>query len=353
MKTRIEKLNEYISDFHVDALIVTEPKDLYYLLGLKISKGTLIVFDTGAHLFVDGRYFEACKDIRGVVLHPDTTEEFKKIFLQGQKFGFDEETTTYSAYDKFLCYCQEKALVPIKRPVWRLRTIKDREEIEKISKACRLTKEGFQHILGYVKEGVLEEDLARELEVFWLQHGGDGAAFEPIVAAGVHSSFPHWRAGNARVKKGDVLLVDIGAVYESYCSDMTRVIFFGDVPPAILQAYKAARRAFDEVKMSASPGVSTFELDSLAHAVIEEEGYGANFTHGLGHGVGLDIHEWPILKKHPDVLNIPLEVGMVITIEPGIYLPGIGGIRLEDTCVIEEGGARSLIDLPLDPILIR
>jgi Xaa-Pro aminopeptidase len=210
-----------------------------------------------------------------------------------------------------------------------------------------LCAQGFQFLLQQIREGITEVQLVQALKAFWFTNGAESLSFDPIVAFGPNSACPHWIPSAFALTKNSPVLIDIGVSVGGYHSDMTRTLFFGRPDPE-LQACKAVvLEAYRRAEERAVPGVTPFQLDSVAREYISSKGYGEYFVHGLGHGVGLQVHEPPrISATAPD--EPALQVGDVITIEPGIYLPGRGGVRIENTVVIEESGARSLIPTPLE-----
>lgn len=361
---RLQKLKKLLNYEECESLIIEDPISLYYLTGIEMSAGRLIAHSQGAHLFVDSRYYEICKKIAPFpVVLSDNGLPIKDIFsiaeLHLVKFlGFSSENTTYTRFLQL-----EKALIDfnaenktqvtlkgIEDPVAKLRTIKDDEEIKILKQAADLGSAGFDFVCSLLKEGVTEKEVATELEIYWKRRGSKGLAFDPIIAFGANTSMPHYRAGDRKLKKGDNVLIDIGVNINHYHSDMTRVVYFGNPNPKILTIHEmvleAQRRALNLCK----PGTLIGDLDKAARGFIAEKGYGKNFMHGLGHGVGLEIHEAPSLRDTPLLSQIPLEEGMVITIEPGIYLPDIGGVRLEDTVVITASGHENLTNRSKEPI---
>ncbi|MBS3813194.1 aminopeptidase P family protein, partial [Candidatus Bipolaricaulota bacterium] len=193
----------------------------------------------------------------------------------------------------------------------------------------------FAYLMDYVKPGMTESEIAVELEFFMKKQGAESVSFDPIVALGANSALPHATPGDREVREGDILLIDMGAKYRGYCSDMTRTVFIGEPTDKMQEVYEIVLEAQEVGLAALGPGESTKEVDGKARDVIEEHGYGDKYGHGLGHGVGLEIHEKPRLAQTED--NV-LEEGMVVTVEPGIYLPGWGGVRIEDMVYITEKG---------------
>lgn len=344
---RIHKLQATLKDFSVDALLVQDKISLYYLTGIDMSAGTFLIHSKGACLLVDNRYIEQCQESSPIpVLLTDKltlaqlleTPEYAYI----TSLGFDSCTISYKGYKALEERLKNKRLVPLENPLKMLRGIKNQEEIAVMRKAARLGSEGYDYVCTLLKEGISEIDIAIELEIFWKRKGSKGLAFEPIIAFGPHSSMPHYRAGNTKLKKGEPVLIDIGVNLQHYHSDMSRVVFFGEPSAQMREIYEIVLQAQLAALDLCRPGTFIGDLDDAARDIIGSKGYGDKFSHKLGHGVGLEIHEWPIISNTPPIKEFPLQSGMVLTIEPGIYLPGIGGVRIEDTVVITPEGHENL-----------
>jgi Xaa-Pro aminopeptidase len=346
---RLLNLQKAIKDISCDALLVDDAINLYYLTGMQLSAGLLLAYSQGAYLIVDGRYFENCKkNCPFPVLLAEPDQKTLIDLLQNKcssvkNLGFSMEDTSYKSYlelQKCVGSIQDRtiSLKPVSSLLKKLRTIKDAQEIEVLQAAAKLGSEGYDFVCSILKEGIAESEVAAELEIFWKRHGGKGLAFEPIIAFGANSSMPHYRAGDAKLKKDDIVLIDIGVNYKHYHSDMTRVVFFGDVDSELKKIYAIVKEAQQAALNLCKPGTLIGALDDAARRIITDKGYGEHFTHSLGHGVGLEIHEWPMLRNAASFRDMPLQVGMVVTIEPGIYLSGKGGVRLENTVVITDVG---------------
>lgn len=338
---RIKKVQECLEKWGVDLLIVDNPIDLYYLTGQNVSTGRLVIFEAAATLYVDGRYYESCKESLAMPVALLTKEHPLPSF-EGKRIGFDAGFTSYENYEKLSALKGER--VPLSHPLQSIREVKEREEIAYLRQAAELGSQGFDFVVSSLAEGVAEEELAVELELFWRKAGGEKLAFDPHIAFGANSAYPHYHAGKKRLKQGDLVLIDIGVVLNHYHSDMTRVVFFSEPDPELLNIYRVVHEAQLKALELCKPDTPLAELDRAARGLIEEEGYGAFFLHSLGHGVGLEIHESPTIRKDSSGV---LKEGMVITIEPGIYLPGKGGVRLEDTVVITQEGFENLTNRPI------
>lgn len=345
-----------LKELSCDAFIVEDQINLYYMTGLFLSSGMLLVYPEGAHLIVDARYYELCKKESPfpIILREDKPP--MTTFLAGSDLpkittvGFSRENMTYGTFLKLQKELETfgLALKAVENPIVKLRTIKNQDEIAILSKTAALGSEGFDYLCSLLREGITEVELAVELEIFWKRKGSKTIAFDPIIAFGANSSMPHYRVGNHRLQYGDAVLIDIGVNYENYHSDMCRVVFFGEPDPKIKAIYSIVKSAQETALQKCFPGTRIGDLDASARDYIEKEGYGENFTHSLGHGVGLEIHEAPMIRNQPPYQDVILEPGMVLTVEPGIYLPGIGGVRIEDTVVITEEGHQNLTNRSKD-----
>ncbi len=343
---RVLKLQLALKQEQCDGLIVDDPLNLYYLTGQHLSAGTLLVDTKGLTLIVDGRYIEKCRqDSPFPVLLASSASQLPSLMeSKGIKtLGFNSNASLKS----YLSLKKELeplhiALKPIDNPVLKIRQIKDPSEIALLKKAAALGSEGFDYVCTLLREGVTEAEIALELEIFWKRRGSKGAAFDPIIAFGPNSSMPHYRAGISTLQIGQPVLIDIGTTLNHYHSDMTRVVFFGEPDPKLTAIYHIVLQAQEKALELCRPGTLIGDLDAAARDVIIESGYGPQFSHSLGHGIGLEVHELPALKRTPPESQLSLEEGMVLTIEPGIYLPGLGGVRIEDTVLITANGHDNL-----------
>ncbi|MFC2049425.1 M24 family metallopeptidase [Chlamydiota bacterium] len=351
---RIAKAQKLLSALAVQALIVDNPINLYYLTGLELSLGRLVIEPEEATLFVDGRYFEAAQKRAPCSVLLTAGYDKKSPFggwwkFQQGRVGFDEITTSYADFESLKALGGE--LVPLKNPIGKIREIKEPPERDALRQAAALGSEGMDYLISRLKEGVTEKEMALALEIFWLQKGGEGVAFTPHIAFGEGASQPHYTVSERKLKRGDAVLIDIGVVLRHYHSDMTRVVCFGTPPAELEKIYQIVHTAHAAGVNLCRPGVKIGDLDRAARNVIEQAGYGKCFTHSLGHGVGLEIHESPRISAVGADAERELEPGMVITIEPGIYVQGVGGVRLEDTLLITEEGYENLTRRPLSSTL--
>jgi len=348
---RLQRLRALLEPIPCDALFIDHPAHLFYLTGLELSVGKLLVTQREACLIVDGRYAERStqQTLYPVqILKESLLEELIPVF-EIHQLGFDRDTAAYRDFElltrltetlKRQTYSLE--ITPLASPVQQLRMIKDPEEIDCLREAARLGYQGYEFLVSLLEEGVTETALAFELECFWKKKGASRFAFDPIIAFGANSSMPHYRAGQTQLRLHSPVLIDIGVVLKHYHSDMTRVIFFGSSPRLMQEIYAIVEEAKARAIALCRPGILIGELDRVAREWITLKGYGDHFMHSLGHGIGLETHEPPTIRHVGIHSMMPLQAGMTLTIEPGIYLPGVGGVRLEDTVLITENGCENL-----------
>ena len=352
---RRRKLLSSVRSAGADAILVTHPVEVSYLTGFTGEDSFLVVGRAGTCLVTDGRFTEqAGKEcgpgveccIRDGLIEDATA----KVILGGgvKKLAFDPRHVTVRLKTDLSARLRGVKFIEADSLIHKLRRIKDEFELAAMRRAIRVAEQAFKELCGLGPKGWIgrtEQDLAAELEYRMRKAGADGLAFPTILAAGAHGSVPHYCPASTRVKADQAVLVDWGARVGGYCSDLTRVVFTGTIPAKIREIYGIVRRAQAAGIAAMKPGAACKTVDAAARAVIDQAGYGENFGHGLGHGLGRLVHENPRLSKiSPDRLG----AGMVITVEPGIYLPGIGGVRIEDDILITATSSRRLSSLPRD-----
>lgn len=342
------RLSNFQKMIIADAALVENPTDLLYLTGLHFSCGTLAVTSQDAVLFVDGRYFAKAEREAPCAVR---LLEGEALFdwLQGRKvrtLEFDSAFTSCDRFEILKAKLADVQLVSRSSLLQSHRSVKDANEIVSLRKACELTMRGFEHARSLLKEGVSEEEIAFEFEVFVRKNGASGLSFDSIIAFGENTAYPHYRPGKARLKKDQPVLIDVGAIVDSYHGDLTRVVFFGKADPILEKWLEWTKEAQHTAMKAARAGVRIGDLDRVARDVFARYGVEEYFTHGLGHGIGLETHEFPRIKSFGSDQNEHLRAGMVITIEPGLYRPGLGGVRFEDMFLISEGGCEKIGRLP-------
>lgn len=343
---RIEKLQKQLIKQTLAGFIVEDSIDLFYLLGQSLSAGTLLVTPSDATLFVDGRYFQVCSEKVDCTVCLISNEALKTWFVQSQlsgKVGFDGKKMSFDRtgfFRKLFIKLQDETLtldlISIENPIIHLRSCKEKEEVQKLQASCTLLEEGFSYIESLFCEGITEKELAFELETFLRKKGACKLSFDPIIAFGKNSAYPHYRSGDTKLCKNELILIDAGCFLDSYASDMTKMYFFGEVDSKLKEIVSIVRGAFDKALQSCKVGMSFHELDKVARDFIEGHGYGKAFLHSLGHGVGLEVHEYPRLAKNQK--KGVITTGMVFTLEPGIYLENLGGARHEEMIYMSENG---------------
>ena len=350
MNPRLVRLRKQMKANGIDGFLVVDPKNLRYITGFTGSWGALLVDSADAILITDFRYAEQVEeetsgfDIRITKELPFLEAAKVRNGFKG-RFGFEAKSVSCFDFGKLKEALPGTDLVPCENLVQELRVVKDSFEIGKIRHACEIGDEVFSEILKQVKPGACEADLAAEIDYQFRKRGSSGPAFDTIVASGPRSSMPHARAGSRELEKGDMVTFDMGAVFEGYCSDMTRTVVVGKADDSQRNIYHlvldAQQKAVDLIKS----GVKCSDLDKAARGKIEQAGYGENFGHRLGHGVGLDVHEEPSLSSQNDS---PVETNTVFTVEPGVYLAKRWGVRIEDTVVVRKEGCEILTGSPKD-----
>ncbi len=338
---RIRGLQGYLRKKKVAGCVIENPIDLLYLTGLRFSAATLIVTQFQARLFVDGRYIQMAKEEAPI---PAVLMKDEKVcaFLEKQKIKqltFDRQLTSYGRYLELKKWTSLKGVDLLLRS---LRAIKDQGEVEALRHSSELLWKGFSEMRRGLKVGVTERGVAKIFELFCLKNGGDSLGFEPIVAFGAHSAMPHYHSDETPLRKGDTVLIDIGVVVNGYHSDMTRTLFFGKPKPKMKHVYEVVHAAQKAALACCKPGLKLGAMDEAARKVMRKEKLLSYYPHGLGHGVGLEVHEAPRLSYKGKDKDVLIEPGMVFTVEPGIYVLGLGGVRYEDTVIVTEDDFENL-----------
>ena len=350
---RNDQLCAKLSESGLDALLITSLPNIHYLTGFTGSTAMALVTPQQRFFITDFRYHTqyAQQVEKSYELVDNTAKNLIKTVLPGlpgsegfRRIGFESVHVSYDMWT-MLSSADSREFGPTKAVVEDLREVKTEAEIELLRTSVLLNEKVFLEVLGTLEADTTEADLVAEIEYRCRKHGATGTSFDPIVASGANSSKPHARFTQDRIVPGTPLTFDMGVLLGGYCSDMTRTVFFRDCPPQWEKVYNIVKLAKDSANAAVRPGRLGREIDAVARKVITDAGYGDKFGHGLGHGVGLEVHEGPRLAQ---VAEMQLRVGNVLTNEPGIYLPGEGGIRIEDMFVVRENGPENLNTLSTD-----
>ena len=353
---RIERLRQGLGENEIDAMLVSSAENRRYLSGFTGSAGYLLISERDQVLITDSRYTEqAGSQSPGYRVERMTPGEAWKWLPKlahaagAERVGFEASDVTVAAHSAFIKAIDEHedssgpTLVETSEVVDKMRAVKDRAELEILAKAVEVTDRALEEVSATVEPGVTEGEVAWELEKSMREQGAEGLAFETIVAAGPNGALPHHLADETPIREGQAVVIDMGAKYDGYCADLTRTIVVGEPDEAFGEVYDTVLRAQIEAEERVRPGMTGKEVDAIARDIIADAGYGDNFGHSLGHGVGLAVHEYPRVGPTGEDA---IEDGMVFTVEPGIYLSGWGGVRIEDIVVMENGRARVLSRAP-------
>jgi Xaa-Pro aminopeptidase len=332
-----------LEPLELDALYITRPENVRYLTGFPHPEDAqVLITPEGAFLLTDPRYPEAERESR-IPARVLKREEREALFqdLRG-RVGFEAEHLPYAALER-LRELSPAEWVPTKGVIERLRLKKRPEEVARIRQAQALAERALERALALLRPGVEEREVALEIEFFLRKEGAEGVAFPPIVASGARGALPHARASEKRLEPGELITLDLGAKVAGYHSDMTRTVALGKPSPEMRRVYEAVQEALEVALQGLKPGRTGKEVDALAREALGRHGLDRYFVHSLGHGVGLAVHEGPGLSPYTEEV---LEPGMVVTVEPGVYLPGVGGVRIEELVLITEDGIELLSRFP-------
>ena len=349
LDNRAALLRTLLCEHGLDALLVTRPANLRYFSGFTGSDGALIVTAKETIFLTDSRYtMQASEEV--------AADQRREYAVQAEgivaalddcragKIGYETEDLTCAALERLRSRSgQRMEWFGLDRPMLALRGIKDNVEIAALERAAHLAAAAFEEIVPLLRPGIAERDIALALEFAMRRLGGDEKSFELIVASGERGALPHGAASDRLLCAGELVTIDFGLRLHGYCSDETATLAIGEIDAELERIYATVYQAQQQALAAIHPGVPLKEIDAVARNAIAEAGYGPFFGHGLGHGVGLEVHEYPTLS--PRSVDTA-QVGMVFTVEPGIYLPGKGGVRLEDMVVVTPEGCRKLTRIP-------
>jgi Xaa-Pro aminopeptidase len=360
MKSSVKRINHLKRELNTKKLFpyfISDLNNIRYLTGFTGTYGFMLVDRKETFFISDSRYSEYARSLVAgfaefLLPGDDLNMTLKGLLkrLNSKNLFLEEHSLTLSVYNVMKKSLRGIKLEPGGSEVNSIRMVKDDGEINLIDKAAELTDKCFKYLTAAIRPGMTEWDIAVEIENFYRKNGCRSSSFDAIVASGTGSSMPHYETSmKKKIEKGDALLIDMGCIYQGYNSDLTRTIFINSVDKEIEKIYGIVQEAQESAIEAVRPGISTGKLDTIARDIITERGYGEMFGHSLGHGLGVEVHELPAVRKNGD---IRLKKNMVITIEPGIYLPGIGGVRIEDMVIVTGRGCRVMTQSPKDIIVI-
>ncbi len=354
----MKNIEKYLSllNGEVNGLLLTSRYSRFYGAEYDIAEGVAIVSKAGCRYFTDSRYIEAAENgIRGFAVMETNKENPYNDLLNKTiadfgitKLGYEEG---YLSVAEFLDYEKNlnAALVPMHSAIAGFRAVKEDWELERMRKAQAITDKAFSQVLTKIKAGMTEKELQAELIYCLYKNGGENLSFDPIVVSGPNTSLPHGVAGDRVLQEGDFITMDFGVLYGGYCSDMTRTVALGYATDEMKKVYETVLAAQTAGIAATKAGVLGRDVDGAARKVIEDAGYGKFFGHGYGHSLGLEVHENPNCNPRGD---IPMEVNMVTSAEPGIYLPGKFGVRIEDVVIFTADGCENITASPKNLIIV-
>ncbi len=342
MNQKMQWLRNKLLSLDLQGMIISNPVNIRYLTNIQ-AEGTLLVTRKENVFLTDGRYIEEVHntltlfdeivvyDVRGL-----RKEDYENFFIFCEKVGFEENYVTYAKYKEYMHKYKINSLIETENMIEKQRTVKDEEEIENIRKACEITDNCFEYITKYIKPGMTEKQIAREIDDYYYKNS-EGLAFDTIVASGENSSKPHAVPGERKIQEKDIITIDMGCKINGYCSDMTRTIFVGDILEEVKPIYDLVLKNQEQTLKDLKEGANTKQISKMVDNDFRLNNY--DLIHALGHGVGLDIHEEPILSCYSENT---LKENMIVTNEPGIYIAGKFGVRIEDTVLITKGSCETL-----------
>ncbi|WP_164218054.1 Xaa-Pro peptidase family protein [Virgibacillus sp. YIM 98842] len=341
---RLDKVRYALEENGLDAILITSSVNRRYVTGFTGTAGAVLITKGDARFITDFRYTEQAAEQATefqVVEHKQLIEQEIKDQLKDlnvKRLGFEKDHVSYSQYENYKKVLDVE-LVPVSGVIEELRLIKDDQELELMKMAAKIADDAFEHIQSFIKPGVKEIEISNELEFFMRKQGATSSSFDMIIASGLRSALPHGVASEKEIQPGELVTMDYGALYHGYCSDITRTVAVGEIDEKLKNIYdtvlEAQRRGVDGIR----PGITGKEADALTRDYIKDKGYGDYYGHSTGHGLGMEVHEGPSLSFRSEK---KLEPGMVVTVEPGIYIPDIGGCRIEDDVVVTETGNERL-----------
>ena len=348
-QSRLKAARKIMDSSHLDGILFSSLENIRYLCGFTGSDGALAITQKDSFFLTDSRYWtqseEEVKESQ-IIHYRKKMEGISSLLfdLQLRRIGFESAFLPFSAH-QFLIekLASEAKLIPLEDEIKNIRALKDTQELALLRTAIEIASSAFFYILGRLKEGVIEREVALEMEWFMKRNGAEALGFDIIIASGKRSALPHGRASGKQIEKGDFILIDFGLGFQGYHSDQTRTVVCGHPSSEQQKIYRIVKEAHDKAIEKVRPGIPICEVDGAARDHIRNQGYGEYFGHGTGHGIGLAVHEDPVVNSENKGL---VQEGMVFTIEPGIYIPDGGGVRIEDMVFVTPHGAEVLTYLP-------
>jgi len=359
---RLAKLRQTLADHNLDAIVISQPENRCYLSGFTGTRGMLFISPERAILAVPFVYLEQARKQAPAFELVRFQKEFAEVWpglvseikpaqqCRVRRVAFESAHLTVGEHGKLAARAEDAELVPTEGIVEGLRAIKDRGELDIIKKAVALADAAFVHIVEFIEPGMTEREVAWELEVYMRTHGTEKVAFDLIVGAGPNGAMPHHEVSERVIGTGEPIVMDLGARVAGYHSDLTRTICLGQPDERFTEIYDLVLRAQLAAEESIRGGIVAGDADNAARQIITEAGYGEQYGHGLGHGVGLAVHEEPFVRQGAEEV---LKPGMVLTVEPGIYLPDWGGVRIEDMVLVREDGLEVLSRASKEPVIVK
>lgn len=356
--SRFQKIRDQLDAYGLDAMMVTSMPNRLYVTQFRSSAGVALVTKEKNYFITDSRYIEAAgKHVTSAEIRLNTPQTSVTVLTNEilrahgvKKLGFEEQYATVEEYGRWKEKLSCEELVPATKLITDLRAVKDQDEINCMVSAQRIAEKALEDVFHFIKPGVTEKEISAYLQYRMLCHGAEKMSFEPIVVSGVNSSMPHGVPSDKKVEVGDFVTMDFGCVYGGYCSDMTRTVAVGYATEEMEKVYYTVLEAQKAGIAAARAGVTGKAVHEAAAKVIEDAGYGEYFGHGFGHSLGVEIHENPRASVANDK---PLPAGAVISAEPGIYLPGKFGVRIEDVIIIREDGCTDIMEAPHELIVLK
>ncbi|WP_346207585.1 Xaa-Pro peptidase family protein [Caldifermentibacillus hisashii] len=340
MNIGLIKLKKQIELLDMDGLLVSDKKNRIYISGFTGSSAVIFISKNREIIITDSRYIEQIKqqapDFEVIDHYGHFSEALVNLLKREnvRNVGFESDYMNVSQYLELKKSLPDIEFIPTINIIERLRSVKEDYEIEQMKIAAEITDQVFGYFLKIVKPGMTELEVAAKIDYYMREQGASDRAFETIVASGLRSSLPHGHASDKKIQKNELVMIDFGVVYNRYYSDITRTIAIGNVPDKLKEVYNIVKKAQKTGIEAIKSGSTCSDIDSSSRAIIEKAGYGCYFGHGTGHGIGLSCHEYPQINKESNVKLLP---GMTFTVEPGIYIPNLGGVRIEDDILVNKG----------------